>query len=374
MYDRLPTLELWERTAARQNAGADMVPMQGVPMLPMPAHVVDAVARFAGDVFPRQTRGSRMLKSAIADHLDTNFGLSANPDTELLVTHGAQHGMSVALRALLAPGDEVLIPAPTYFFDALVRMAGAHPRYVQARASDGWALPLEAMASELTPATKAIILCNPNNPTGNVPTRGELTAVLEFAKLHNLYVFSDESYEFYVHDGVSYTPQMTLRETYDRLITITSFSKNYAFSSWRVGYVHAPADLLEVVHRAFECDSINVGDIPQIAVHAALVGPRDWLDVEFDTFCNRRDLLLDASRTAGFDAVTPAAGIFCYVDFSRTGLSGRLLEDALLDIGVPASAGDRFAGVDSHYARILYGGTAENILRAAERFRLLPTG
>ena len=132
MYERLPTLELWERTAARREAGQDIVPMQGVPMLPMPEHVVKAVSESAGEVFPRAPRGLMVLKAAIAEHLNARFGLTPEPDTELLVTHGAQHGMSIALRALLAPSDEVLIPAPTYFFDALVRMAGAQPRYVHA--------------------------------------------------------------------------------------------------------------------------------------------------------------------------------------------------------------------------------------------------
>src|SRR6478735_7201559 len=207
MYERLPTLELWERTAARREAGQDIVPMQGVPMLPMPEHVIKAVSESAGEVFPRATRGRMVLKAAIAEHLNVRYGLT---------------------------------PAPTYFFDALVRMAGAQPRYVHASADEGWALPLEGLEAAITPATRAIILCNPNNPTGYVPSKSELASLLSFAKRHDLYIFSDESYEDYVHDGHGYTPQMTLSEIYDRLITVTSFSKNYAFSSWRVGYIHAP--------------------------------------------------------------------------------------------------------------------------------------
>ncbi|MGW3473007.1 pyridoxal phosphate-dependent aminotransferase [Saccharopolyspora sp. NPDC000995] len=345
--------------------------MQGVPMLPMPPHVVDAVVRSAGAVFPRESRGSYALRSSIASQLATRYGLKVDPDTELVITHGAQHGMSIALRALLSPGDEVIIPAPTYFFDAVVRMAGAVPRYVQSDAHDDWAVPLDDLTSAVTGATKAIIVCNPNNPTGNVPTEDELLALLEFAKKHGLYIFADESYEDYVHDGPGYVPQMRLRHVYDRLVTVTSFSKNLALSSWRVGYIHAPCDLLDAVHRAFECDAINVGDIPQIAAHAALTGPRDWLEREFSTFRWRRDLLLDGVAAAGFSASTPLAGIFCFVDFSRTGLHGEELEAALLDVGVPASTGDRFYGNGS-FARVLYGGTAENIERAVARLKLLP--
>lgn len=371
MYDRLPTLDLCERTAARRRQGADVVPMQGVPMLPMPPHVVDAVVRSAGDVFPRDSRGSYALRAAIASHLAARHGLDVDPDTELVITHGAQHGMSIALRALLSPGDEVIIPAPTYFFDPMVRMAGAIPRYVQSSAHEDWAVPIDDLASAVTGETKAIIMCNPNNPTGNVPTEDELLALLEFAKTHGLYVLADESYEDYVHDSPGYVPQMRLKHVHDRLVTVTSFSKNLALSSWRVGYVHAPHDLLEAIHRAFECDAINVGDIPQIAAQAALTGPRDWLAREFSTFRARRDLLLDGIAAAGFSANTPDAGVFCFVDFSRTGLHGERLEMALLDVGVPASTGDRFYGRGS-FARVLYGGTVENIERAVTRLKLLP--
>ncbi|MBB4684052.1 pyridoxal phosphate-dependent aminotransferase [Amycolatopsis jiangsuensis] len=371
MYDRLPALELPERAAARRDSGADLIPLQGVPTLPMPPHVVDAVVRAAGAVFPRQSRGSEALRSAIADQLATRYGLAVDASTELLITHGAQHGMSVALRALLSPGDEVLIPAPTYFFDAGVRMAGAVPRYVASGAEDGWALPLDRLAAAVTGATKAIIICNPNNPTGNVAGEADLVALLELAKKHDLLVFADESYEDYVHDGPGYRPQQCFRHVHDRLVTVTSFSKNLALTSWRVGYLHAPADLLEAIHHAFEWDAINVGDLSQIAAHAALTGPRDWLEPAFRTFRERRALLLESIAAAGFTAWSPSAGVFCFADFSRTGLSGDELQDALLAVGVPALTGNHFRGSGS-FARVLYGGSAESLREVAGRLKLLP--
>jgi aspartate/methionine/tyrosine aminotransferase len=370
MLERLPALELAERAEALRCGGADIVPIRGVPMLRMPEHVTDAVARAAAEVFPRQSRGSTDLKAAISQHLHGDFGLNVDPDTDLLITHGAQHGMSVVLRALLNRGDEVLIPAPSYFFDGTVRLAGAVPRYVLAEESENWSLPLDQLQASITPRSKAIILCNPNNPTGSVPARQELLAVLGLAARHGLYVISDESYERYVHGGPGYVPQMSLTDAYSRLITVTSLSKNYAFTSWRIGYVHAPSEILKLIHRALEWDAINVGDIPQIAATAAISGPQEWLDAEFSTLRKRRDLLLDHVAAAGFYAAIPMAGVFAFVNLEKLGVHGPELEDMLLSAGITALGGDRFYGPGTH-ARLLYGGTEENLGKLGHHLQML---
>ncbi|GAA3524627.1 pyridoxal phosphate-dependent aminotransferase [Amycolatopsis ultiminotia] len=359
--ERLMALELAER--ARQQG---VLPMPGVPSLPMAEHVVEAVRRAAGQVLPRQTRGRPELRGVLADHLREAFGLAVDPERELLVTHGAQHGMSVALRALVSPGDEILVPAPTYFFDGMVRMAGARPVYLPSRAADGWATDLDALRAAVTPETRAILLCNPANPTGYTPAAGELAAILSLAAEHGLLVLSDESYARYVHSGAGYTPLQTLREHWPELVTVTSLSKNYAFTPWRVGYVHAPAPLLERVHRAFEWDAITVGDVPQAAACAVVSGPQEWLDEVYATFPRRRDLLCSALETAGLPVVRPAAGIFAFPDFSRLGVRGRELEDLLLQYGIPGIAGDAFHGEGTH-ARLLYGGTEPDLAEAGRR-------
>lgn len=370
MIERLPALELAERADVLQRSGTNLVPIRGVPMLRMPDHVTEAVARAAAQVFPRQSRGSADLKTAISRHLARDFGLNVDPDHELLITHGAQHGMSVVLRALLNPGDEVLIPAPSYFFDGTVRLAGVVPRYVVADESENWSLPVTKLQDSITPSTKAIILCNPNNPTGSVPSKQELLAVLQLAATHGLYVISDESYERYVHGGPGYIPQMSLAAAYNRLITVTSLSKNYAFTSWRIGYVHAPSETLKLIHRALEWDAINVGDIPQIAATAAISGPQEWLDAEFSTLRQRRDLLLEHVAAAGFYSSLPMAGVFAFANFEKVGARGPELENMLLSVGITALSGDRFFGPGTH-ARLLYGGTEENLDQLGRHLQML---
>ncbi|ANY06333.1 pyridoxal phosphate-dependent aminotransferase [Pseudonocardia sp. HH130630-07] len=356
MLERLPALSLAERGASRP----DPVDLAGVPVLPMPDHVVEAVRRVAGVPFPRVSRGSPTLRAALA----TSIG-AADPEHELLVTHGAQHGMSVALRALLEPGDEVLIPVPTYFFDGMVTMAGARPVHVRTRAEDGWAVDPAALEAAVTPATRALLLCNPNNPTGHTPDAAELGALVDLAARRGLVVLSDESYESYVHDGPGYVPLQHLRHRHPDLVTVTSLSKNYAFTHWRIGYVHAPRHLLDRVHTAFEWDAVNVGDIPQAAAEAVVTGPRDWLDAVFSGFRARRDLLVDVLGRAGIGVVRPTAGIFALADLGRLG-AGRALEDLLLGRGIVALAGDAFGGPADH-ARLLYGGPEAGIAELGRR-------
>ncbi|WP_406003389.1 pyridoxal phosphate-dependent aminotransferase [Streptomyces sp. NBC_00829] len=370
ILQRLPALALAERALEQSGPSADLVPMAGVPVIPMPSHVIEAARTAAGQVFPRRSRGSAALRRAISEHLAVSLRLTVDPETELVITHGAQHGMSVALRALLEPGDEVIVPAPTYFFDGMLRLAGVHPRYVPSIESRGWEHDPEAIEDAVTPATKALLICNPNNPTGHVPSRQRLEQLLDVAARYGLIVFADESYERYVWDGPGYVPQLLLRERHADLVTVTSLSKNYAFTSWRVGYINAPAHLLTAIHHALEWDAINVGDVAQAAAEAVLAGPQEWIEPAFATMRSRRDLLLDGLRRAGLTAVRPDAGIFTFADCTSLETQGRQLEDLLLEQGITAIAGDAFAGPGTH-ARILYGGSAADLAEVGRRLRVL---
>ncbi|MGW7689063.1 pyridoxal phosphate-dependent aminotransferase [Streptomyces asiaticus] len=371
--ERLPALELADRARTAPPNHAAMVPFRGVPMLPMPEHVVEAVRTAVGEVFPRSSRGSEELRQAIAARLEAAYGLAVDPGRELLITHGAQHGMSVALRALLSPGDEVVIPAPSYFFDGMIRLAGARPVYVPSDESRGWDHVPAAVEAAITPATRALLICNPNNPTGYVPSRERLRQLLAVAARHGLIVFSDESYERYVWDGPGYVPQMLLRDHHPDLVTVTSLSKNYAFTSWRVGYVHAPAHLLKPIHHALEWDAINVGDVAQAAAHAVMTGPQHWIEQEFATMRARRDILRGGLESAGLASVRPDAGVFVFVDCAPLGFRGRRLERLLLDHGLTAIAGDAFAGPDTH-VRMVYGGSVADLEEVGRRLRELRRG
>ena len=159
-------------------------------------------------------------------------------------------------------------------------------------------------------------------------------------------------------------------DRYDRLVTVTSLSKNYAFTSWRVGYVHAKSKLIDVVHAALEWDAINVADVPQLAAAAAISGPQEWLDREFCAFRARRDQLCAAVVAAGFSVVTPTAGIFAFANLSQVGVQGAALEDALLGVGITALSGERFLGPATH-ARLLYGGDEDGLAHLGRQLMVL---
>jgi aspartate/methionine/tyrosine aminotransferase len=370
--DRFRALTLGERIAAQGAPHPDPVPLAGVPVLPMPPHVLEAVREAAAHPRPRESRGVPALREALSAHLRSTQGLAVDPDRELLVTHGAQHGLSIALRALLsarprtAAVPEVLVPVPTYFFDGTIQLAGARPVHVPTRAEDGWRLDVEALAAAVTPATAAIMVCNPTNPTGVAHTEAELVALVELARRHGLSVLSDESYAGYSHDEPGYVPIRRVAGADPLVVTVTSLSKDFALTNWRVGYVVAEPEVVDLVQVALEWDAINVGDAAQAAARAAVSGPRDWLDPAYAGFAAARDDLVARLGAAGIGAVRPEAGIYLLADLAFLGVTGEELELVLGSHGITALAGDAFGGPGDH-ARLLYGGPRPGLAQLVDR-------
>ena len=350
--------------------GAAIIPTFGSPTLVMAEHVQTAIIEAAGRVHDRDTRGARALRDTISQYLAQTYDVVADPERELLITHGAMHGLSVTFRALFEPGDEVIVPAPTFFFDESIRSTGAIPVYVDLLEADEWQWDLERIAAKVTPRTRALMLCNPNNPTASVPSRDLVQAVVHWAASKELLVVADEAYARFVFDGDVYTPQMKFRNDYEGLVTVTSLSKNYGFSNWRVGYVHAPEPLLSRIHLQFEWDALDVGPGPQAAARAVIDGPQEWLEKVLATYQPNRDQLMDGLAKIGLSAVRPRGGPFALVNFSSIALRGRELEAGLLARGIAAVAGDGFMGPNTH-ARIMFGGLTEDVARVIEGLRLL---
>lgn len=353
---RVPALVLAERAA---RAPGPIIPMPGAPVIEMPSHVVEAARAAASEVQGRETRGTPALRHALARMLADRQHVTVNPDDELLVTHGASQALSVALGALLEPGDEVVVPVPSYFFDGPIVRAGGTPVHVVCDAAKAWAWDLDRIEGAITKQTRAILVCNPVNPTGRLHTSSEIDELVCLARERGVFLIADESFSDYVFDGV-HTPLATRRGSYEHIVSIQSLSKNYAFQSWRIGYVQAEREVLASIHACFEWDAINVGPVPQAAATAALTGERTWLDAVIGQYGHKRDLMIDAVRGAGLAAVVPAAGAAVFADLSPLGLAGRELEDALIRQGVAAMAGDSFGGPAGH-VRLLFGGADQHI-------------
>ena len=360
MPKRLRAMQVMDDAKAAVMQGTSLVEVFGSPTLVMPEHVQVAVREAAGMTFSRDTRGSYQLRKTIAMHLDKEYGVYADPEREILITHGAMHGLGVTFRAILSSGDEVIVPSPAFFYDRSIRQAGALPIHVQALESKNWGWDINQFEKALTSKTRAILVCNPANPTGYLPSQIEVETLINWASSHDLLVIADEAYARYVYDGRTFTPQMLFRKSYDKLVTVTSLTKNYGFGNWRVAYIHAPELLLSQIHRQFEWDALDVGPVPQAAANAVIGGSQAWIEPVMATYQPNRDRLMAGLKKIGLPAVRPASTPFLFVDFSALGLGGRDLEAHLLVHGIAAVAGDAFSGPGT-FARIMFGGTQNAI-------------
>ncbi|MEV5967906.1 pyridoxal phosphate-dependent aminotransferase [Kribbella sp. NPDC051952] len=350
-----------DRAARSTGSGVKVLPLVGAPVLPMPAHVRQAVADAMDQPDPRNSRGLPELRTAIAAELERDHRLHVDPDRRLLITHGAMHGLSLVLRTMLAPGDEVIVPAPTFFFDGLLRECGATPRYVPSRAEDGWALDPAELEAAVTPDSRAILLCNPNNPTGYLPDAATVAAIVDIAARHRLLVISDDSWQHFTYDGRPYQPVEAFADRWPHIVTITSLSKYYALATWRLGYVVAPPPIVDALERRLQWEAVNCGTVPQRAAVAALTGPRDWLDQALSTYQVKRDLVCDGIAASGLPApVRPAAGAFLLVDCSRLGRTPAEIDRTLLRHGITTIRGADMHAPETH-VRLTFG-SSEQVL------------
>ncbi len=342
------------RDRARRT-GVPMLPLVGAPVLPMPEHVREAVRQAMGKPDPRDSRGLPELRSAIAAEL----GPGIDPERRLLVTHGAQHGLSLVLRTVLEPGDEVIVPTPAYFFDGAIRESGAVPAYVPSRAD--WAFDLDGIAAAVTSRSRAVLLCNPVNPTGYLPNAATIAAVVGLAARHGLLVISDDSWQHFAFDRREHHPIEGLAGEWPHLITVTSLSKYYALATWRLGYVLAPPEIVDAMERRLQWEAVCCGAVAQYAAVAALTGPRDWLDRERATYQRKRDLVCDGIAASGLPApVRPGGGAFLLADCGLLGDTPEDIDRALLRNGIPAIRGADLHAPDTH-VRLTFG-AAEPVL------------
>lgn len=359
-----------DRAAQAAQAGVRVLPLVGAPVLPMPDHVRQAVMDAMHRPDPRDSRGLPELRAAIATELERDHGLRIDPEHRLLITHGAMQGLSLVLRTVLAPGDEVIVPTPTFFFDGAIREAGGTPAHVPSRERDGWALDLADLEAAVTPRSRVLLLCNPNNPTGYLPDAATLAAVVDLAARHGLLVVSDESWQHFTFDGNTHQPAEAFADRWPHIVTVTSLSKYYALASWRVGYVLAAPSIIAAIERRFQWEAVCCGIVPQSAAAAALGGPRDWLDQALSTYQAKRDLVCDGIARIGLaDPVRPAAGAFLLVDCARLGDTPAAIDRALLRNGVPTIRGADMHAPDTH-VRLVFGSdkpVLDDLLRALAR-------
>ena len=324
------TLRLSAEAARLRAGGVDVIGfLEGEPDLPVPDGVLRATeaALRAGRTRYSASTGLAELKDAVARKLREENGVEAGPEN-IIVTNGAKQAIYEALQALCDPGDEVLIPSPCWVtFPEAVRLAGAKPILVE---TDAFHQPdLGALEAAVTTKTKGIILNTPNNPTGAVYTGAALRAVLAFAIRRDLTIISDEAYEGLVYDGVQHRSIASLSaEAAARTVTIQTFSKSFAMTGYRIGYLAGPADFVKAAARIHSHVTGNACTFAQLGAVAALELGAAHRDSWRAAHQKRRDIAFELGSRL-FIARKPEGGLFLFAD-ARRHLGGKFKDSAAL--------------------------------------------
>ncbi len=370
LVDRTAARETSDAAASLRAAGRDVLELFGAPYWLPPDHVLDAAAGHVHDPDTAHSQGLPALRQAIADRLEHENGIVADPEGEILVTNAAMHGLYVAFSSLLDPGDEVLVHSPAFYFYGSVELAGGMPVYARTVQSTGWAWDATALAAAVTPRTKLLVVNTPTNPTGYVATRDDLEAVAEIARQKDLIVVSDEAYDHMLYDGRQHMSIAALPGMRERTVTVCSFTKSYAMKQWRLGFLVAPQSLLPAMRKVLEWNVLECNHVAQHAAVAALTGPQDWVADISRRMQHCRDVMTTALQGApGLSFVTPGGTPFIFLNVSALGIDGHQFARRLLhEHGVPTDAGGPF-GSNSH-VRLLFGGEDHVISEAARRIRI----
>jgi len=368
-----PLVGLMQRARALAADGIDVYNLgQAVVDLPPPRTFVDAVA----ESLPRTEThsyapdpGLPELRAALASYCEQSFGVSWDPETEILVTAGANLACYAALTALASAGDEVLIPSPWYFNHAMtLAMLGAKPIGVPGRPEKGLTPEQAALAAAVTERTRGLVLVNPNNPTGARYRDGLVDYLSVVAADNDLWLLSDQTYQE-IHFGLDRpVSPASLDKLRDRTATAGSFSKVLGIAGWRVGFLAGPAELIEQVLKVQDCSVICAPRPAQIGLLAALPEIESHAEMVRGTLRERREWLLGSLREAGFDAFTePGGACFLFLRLPE-GTDDRPFCRALLEaeqvVVVPGSA---FGPGGEGHVRISFGATESSRLAEAAK-------
>lgn len=285
-------------------------------------------------------RGIPALREAVAAHEQRHYGLTFDPDQEILITAGATEAIAAAILALVGHGDEVLTIEPFYdSYAASIAMAGAtHVTVPLLAGPDGFRLDAEALAERVTERTRLILVNTPHNPTGTVLTRTELELIAAAATRVNAVVVTDEVYEHLTFDGQVHTPLATLPGMAERTLTISSAGKTFSLTGWKIGWVCGPAPLIEALLAVKQYLTYSGGAPFQPAIARALIeGDADIVELR-DSLSRRRDLLITGLRSSGFDVIVPGGTYFVCADATPF-LSDEVPDGAAFARALPHLAG-----------------------------------
>jgi aminotransferase len=344
----------------------------GEPDFDTPERIVAAGVRslHAGRTHYTSNYGTIELRRALATHLEARYGVAYDPQTELLITVGASEAVDLALRATCDPGDEVILHEPSYVaYEPAVIFAGGVVRHVPTRLEDDFALDPAAVEAAITPRTKALFLGYPCNPTGAVLPDDVQDAIADIARRHDLLVYSDEIYDRLAYGSYRHRAFSALPEMRERTILMGGFSKAYAMTGWRVGYLAAPAAILEGIVKVHQYGIMSAPTTAQDAALEAIVGGEADVQRMLAEYDRRRRLIVDGLNAIGLRTFEPLGAFYAFPEVTTaTGLSSESFARGLLEEErVAVIPGSAFGPSGEGHVRACYATSYEKLEEALVR-------
>ena len=342
----------------------------GEPDFQTPWHIreagIESLER--GKTYYTANAGLLELRSEINNYMTRRFDVSYEPSNEIIVTVGGSEAIDIAFRSIIEPGDEVIVPTPSFVcYAPLAKMAGGVPVILETRVEDKFKINPEALKAAITPRTKLLVLPFPNNPTGAIMTRQELSDIADVLRGTNIIVLSDEIYAEMTYTG-NHCSIASLPDMWERTIIASGFSKAFAMTGWRMGYICAPKPLCEQMLKIHQYGIMSSPTTAQFAAIEALRNGEDDIKMMVDEYNRRRRYIYNGLRSIGIESFEPEGAFYIFPRIGDFGLSGEEFCNKLLyDYKCAIVPGNAFGASGEGFARISYAYSIKHITQALER-------
>ena len=342
----------------------------GEPDFQTPWHIREAGIQSLekGKTYYTANAGLMELRGEISNYMSRRFNVSYKPESEVIVTVGGSEAIDIAFRAIIEPGDEIIVPTPSFVcYAPLVSIAGGTPVILETKFEDKFKIDPEALKAAITSKTKMLVLPYPNNPTGAIMTKEELEDIAEILRDTNIIVLSDEIYAEMTYTG-NHCSIASLEGMKERTIIASGFSKAYAMTGWRLGYICAPYQLTEQMLKIHQYGIMSSPTTAQFAAVEALKNGDEDIKMMVDEYNRRRRYIFNGLKSIGIESFEPEGAFYIFPKIGDFGLSGEEFCNKLLyDYKCAIVPGNAFGKSGEGFARISYAYSIKHITQALER-------
>ena len=344
----------------------------GEPDFVTPWHIREAAITSLEQGYTSYTPNAGLLelREEIAHYMKTQFHVTYSPADEIIVTVGASSAIDIALRTILDPGDEVIVVEPCFVsYVPMVELAGGVAVQVQALKENDFKILPDQIEAIVTEKTKAIMLCSPNNPTGTMLSKSELEGIAELANKYDFLVIADEIYAELAYDE-EYTSMAAIPGMLERTILVSGFSKGFAMTGWRLGFVCAPAEISNAMLKVHQYGLMCASTMSQYAAIEALKNGRADVEEMVKSYRRRRNYIVQSFNEIGLACHEPGGAFYAFPSIQSTGLTSQeFAEKLLLQEGVAVVPGDVFGVSGEGHIRCSYASSLDQLQEAVKRIK-----